>query len=323
MIISPPFPEKIVDESPLASHSQFLKSAFERGWQQLVHHGDFPRWQRALANLPVLEAVTVSLNQHAITVEGSLSKATSQQLRDALKALMPWRKGPFHIADIEVECEWRSDLKWDRLADAVSSLEGRTVLDVGCGSGYHCWRMRGSGAKLIIGIDPTALFAMQFQSIQHFIIDTQVQMWPLGIDDMPDGMHCFDTIFSMGLLYHRRSPLDHLKQLQTLLRPEGELVLETLVIDGDDQTCLMPKNRYAKMRNIWFIPSVAMLTIWLKRGGWRNIRLIDCTTTTSGEQRSTEWMQSESLADFLDPSDASRTIEGYPSPQRATLIAQR
>jgi len=321
---APTFPGAAVNASPLADHQQALQVTFEQGWQQLMKHGDFSRWQQILQQLPPRNSGTIALNQPTVTIEiPSMTALASEKLRATLKRLLPWRKGPFRVADITIDCEWRSDLKWDRISHSIAPLDGRTVLDVGCGSGYHCWRMRGAGASLVIGIDPTALFVMQFQAVQHFIADPQVQVWPVGIDDMPQQIGSFDTVFSMGLLYHRRAPLDHLKQLRALLRPDGELVLETLIIDGDDQTCLTPHDRYAKMRNVWFIPSIAMLTIWMQRCGWRNIRLIDCTTTSQQEQRATEWMLYESLADYLDPDDPTQTIEGYPAPKRATLLAQR
>nr|WP_169730591.1 DUF1698 domain-containing protein [Carnimonas nigrificans] len=41
------------------------------------------------------------------------------------------------------------------------------------------------------------------------------------------------------------------------------------------------------------------------------------------EQRSTEWMTFQSLKDFLDPEDQHKTIEGYPAPRRALLVATR
>ena len=56
----------------------------------------------------------------------------------------------------------------------------------------------------------------------------------------------------MGVLYHRRSPIDHLLELKGCLQTGGELVLETLVIDGGLGEVLVPENRYAKMRNVWF-----------------------------------------------------------------------
>ena len=125
----------------------------------------------------------------------------------------------------------------------------------------------------------------------------------------------------MGVLYHRRSPLDHLYELRACLRAGGELVLETLVIEGGEGQVLMPEQRYAKMRNTWFIPSVETMCLWLRRCGFKQVRCVDTVVTTLAEQRQTDWMHFESLADFLDPDDRSKTIEGYPAPVRAIFIA--
>jgi tRNA (mo5U34)-methyltransferase len=125
----------------------------------------------------------------------------------------------------------------------------------------------------------------------------------------------------MGVLYHRRSPIGHLMELQDCLSPGGQLVLETLVIDGGPADCLVPAGRYARMGNVWFIPSSDMLLLWLEKLGFKKPRLVDVTTTTTGEQRATDWMQFHSLANFLDPDDAGKTIEGYPAPRRAIVTA--
>ena len=197
------------------------------------------------------------------------------------------------------------------------------MLDVGCGNGYHCWRMLGAGAKLALGIDPTPLYVYQFQALQRYINKSQVNVFPLGIDDMPDDLACFDTVFSMGLLYHRRAPLDHLLQLHSLLREGGELVLETLVIEGKKGEVLAPHGRYACMPNVWFIPTVSTLEHWLTRMGYANIRCIDVSKTTPKEQRATDWMGFHSLVDFLDPHNPNLTLEGYPAPQRAIILATK
>jgi tRNA (mo5U34)-methyltransferase len=144
----------------------------------------------------------------------------------------------------------------------------------------------------------------------------------LGIEELPPNLQAFDTVFSMGVFYHRRSPFSHLTELRSCLRRGGQLVLETLVIDAGPDQVLVPESRYAKMRNVWFIPSPQTLVSWMKRAGFRDIRLVDVTQTTTDEQRSTAWMQFESLADFLDPHDFSRTVEGYPAPCRATVTAK-
>ncbi len=55
------------------------------------------------------------------------------------------------------------------------------------------------------------------------------------------------------MLYHRKSPIEHIEQLRNQLKDDGELVLETLVIDGGVNDVLVPTDRYGKMRNVWFI----------------------------------------------------------------------
>ncbi len=304
-----------------------------KGWGSLLRaqvasafsmerHGDLPRWQSILSALPLVSELEAFLDQSVVTLKGNLEASQLGDLELQLREFHPWRKGPFDLFGIYLDTEWRSDLKWDRLASAISPLTGRMVLDVGCGSGYHCWRMRGAGASRVIGIDPTLLSVMQFQVLRHFLPDQPVDVLPIGIDDVPSGLGLFDTVFSMGILYHRRSPLDHLLDLRGLLRSGGELVLETLVIEGGQGEVLVPRDRYAQMRNVWFIPSCLSLEAWLVRMGFKQVRLIDVTPTTTEEQRSTDWMRFNSLPDFLDPLDQSKTIEGLPAPRRAIFVAE-
>jgi tRNA (mo5U34)-methyltransferase len=253
--------------------------------------------------------------------KADLSDSDRQNLLEKLKKLHPWRKGPYSLFGIEIDTEWRSDWKWDRIKDRIEPLDNRLVLDVGCGNGYHCWRMLGAGARLVIGIDPTLLSVMQFQAIRALYGDAAVYVLPLGVEDIPAEMRLFDTVFSMGVLYHRRSPIDHLLELKGCLRPGGELVLETLVVEGGADKVLVPEHRYAQMRNVWFLPSSDALMLWLKRCGFKNVRLANVSKTTTDEQRSTDWMRFYSLANYLDPMNEDLTCEGLPAPIRAIIIA--
>ena len=209
------------------------------------------------------------------------------------------------------------------LLEQLVQIPHGSVLDVGCGSGYHMWRMIGAGAHLAVGIDPTQLFLCQFEAVRKLLgNDQRAHLLPLGIEQLP-ALEAFDTVFSMGVLYHRRSPLDHLWQLKDQLAPGGELVLETLVVEGDENTVLVPGDRYAQMRNVYFIPSAAALKMWLEKCGFIDVRIVDACVTSTEEQRRTEWMTTESLADFLDPQDQRKTVEGYPAPLRAVIIATK
>lgn len=285
-------------------------------------HGDLARWRRAVEALPAGPADCV-LDQDTVRVGAADRIKDRDALRLALEGLIPWRKGPFEFFGEHLDCEWRSDWKWRRVAPHLSDLRGRRVLDVGCGSGYHGWRMAGAGARFVLGIDPTILFLMQYLAVKRYASDAPFWFAPLRMEELPAGLEAFDTVFSMGVLYHRRSPLDHLLELRDALRPGGELVLETLVVEGDERTVLMPGERYAAMRNVFFLPSPAHLAIWLERCGFRDIRCVDEAITTMEEQRATAWMRFQSLPDFLDPNDASRTREGYPAPRRAVMVATK
>ena len=308
----------------LESWRKTLPNHLERSFSEKAH-GDLPNWLRLLESLPKLSPSYVDFAVDTVCA-GDATDSDTETLRRievTLRQLHPWRKGPYRLFGIHIDSEWRSDWKWNRLRDSIRPLRGRLVLDVGCGNGYHCWRMAGMGAKLTLGIDPSFLFITQFHAVRHFMGDWPVFALPLALEDLPEKLNAFDTVFSMGVMAHRRSPLDHLFGLGSCLRSGGELVLETLVIDGFEGQTLVPRERYAMMRNVWFIPSCDTLLGWLQRCGYRNARIIDVTKTTTKEQRSTNWMHFQSLSDFLRPDNPDLTLEGLPAPKRAIFIAEK
>lgn len=292
-------------------------------WHENNLHGEYAQWQKTLDALPKTSPSDIDLaNQVKVGNIEDITKGEFKRIENLLKKFKPWRKGPYHIHGLHIDTEWRSDFKWDRLSEHISDLTNKYVLDIGCGSGYHLWRMRGAGAKFVVGIDPTQLFLTQFNAIQHFINDKHVNLLPLGVEQLPE-LKAFDSVFAMGVLYHRRSPIDFIYQLKAQLVDGGELILETLIVDGDENTVLVPGDRYAKMRNVWFLPSEKAMCAWLIRCGFKNVRVVNTDITALDEQRKTDWIDTESLKDFLDPNDQTKTIEGYPAPKRAIFIANK
>lgn len=285
-----------------------------------------PYYTSAIAKLPKVHPVAVNLTDKvAIRLGDDWQMGEYKKTMALLKTLMPWRKGPFFIGSddklIHIDTEWRSDWKWERVASHLN-LVGKRVLDVGGGSGYHGFRMLGAQAKSIVVIDPSCLFYHQFMAIKHFVGSCDVHYVPVGLEVLPAG-GWFDVVFSMGVLYHRSSPFEHLERLKAQLRHGGTLVLETLVVDGDEHTALVPFERYAMMNNVYFLPSVPALTKWLGKVGFVDIRCVDVNVTDTNEQRATKWMDYQSLTDFLDKDDKTLTVEGYPAPKRAVIIAKK
>ena len=319
--------------SLLKPWADILPQQLHRIFNEKVH-GDQQRWLDALESLPEVENIAIDLEQDRIQLNSdSINEDVADQVKAGLQQLGPWRKGPFQFFTTHIDTEWRSDWKWQRIVSHLAPLEGRTILDVGCGSGYHMWRMLGAGAHRVVGIDPSRLFLAQFQAFKQYAQTSNqhasgqdkslnIDLLPLKMEDVPRPLKAFDTTFSMGVLYHRKSPLDHLAELKDTLKPGGQLVLETLVIEGELGEVLMPEDRYAQMRNVWFLPSCETLLLWARRAGFKNPRIVEKNVTSLDEQRSTDWMQYQSLTDFLNSEDKSKTLEGYPAPLRATLIAE-
>jgi tRNA (mo5U34)-methyltransferase len=241
------------------------------------------------------------------------------------KDLIPWRKGPFKVNELEIDSEWRSDLKWERIKDQVGSLENKVVLDIGCNNGYYMFHMLNDNPELVLGIDPVVHNKVQFDFINKIAGSDKLKFELFGVEDIPNFKSLFDVIFSMGILYHHRHPLEQLIDMRNALRSEGTLILETIGIPGEGSTCLFPEDRYAKMRNVWFLPTLDCLKNWLNRTGFINLEVLSVAPTTIDEQRNTPWCPApfQSLEQFLDPNDPSKTIEGYPAPVRFSIKAQK
>ena len=283
-----------------------------------VPHGDESRWAAAVDALPTTTG-DVSLDSPVVSTG---ARASTRYLEASFEALRPWRKGPFRFADLYIDSEWRSDWKWARLAPHLTPLAGRRVIDIGCGNGYYLLRSLGQGARLALGVDPTRLFLWQFEAFRRQIPGSAAHVLPLACEDLPE-TGLFDTAFTMGVIYHRREPIQHLREVAAQLRPGGEIVVESLVIYEDGDAALTPDGRYARMRNVWEVPSPTRLVRQIEAAGLVRARIVDVTPTTVDEQRATPFMTFESLIDCLDPDDRSRTVEGHPAPLRAIVIAAK
>ncbi len=304
---------KIKEIKGLGFSLQEIESVFDKKNKDIV------KWNSLLKQLPNVERVNPVIVGDAVSFNVEINK----NITDILKSFNPWRKGPFRIGDIYIDSEWRSNKKWERVSKCINSLKGKTVLDIGSGNGYYGYRMLDEGAKIVVGLEPFILNVFQFLVVSHFSkLNTNIVL-PFGIEDLPTNTQAFDTVFSMGVLYHRKDPIEHLNTIMGVLKFGGEVVIETLIIDTQENDVLKGMSRYAKMRNVWNIPSIGLMKKWMKRSGFKNIKLRDVTVTTVEEQRKTEWMTFESLSDFLDPRDSTKTIEGFPAPVRAIFTANK
>jgi len=301
-----------------------LLHALQQGWLQ-NNHGDMQRWQQALQTVQQVSIGRQGWRVHddmLVVGKARLTLDEKTALKQALRELMPWRKGPLRLHGVKIDSEWRSDWKWQRLRPHLPNLSGLKVLDVGSGNGYFGYRLLAAGAHGVLAVDPTWLFVMQHQAMQAAAGPANHWVLPMRLEDLPENTTGFDLVMSLGVLYHRRDPLQHLRRLQQTLRPGGLIALETFVLPPGDKDEISQK-RYARMGNVHRIPQAPLLMAWLKESGYRNCRMVDIHRTSVQEQRSTDWMTFESLKEALDKNDSTRTVEGLSAPRRAIIVARR
>jgi len=299
--------------------------ALER--QQWLKRSSSQKYVELLKGLPILKASSVSTNSGQVVI-GTPEEITAKQkeiVAQTSKELIPWKKGPFNLFGLEIDAEWRSDHKWDRLKDHIDPIKNKRVLDIGCNNGYFMFRLAEQNPLMILGIDPVIHNYFQFNFLQHFARVPNLKYELFGVEHLNMFNNFFDVIFCMGIIYHHRNPIQQLEDVVQALQPGGQLILETIGIPGDSSVALFPHDRYANMRNVWFIPTLNCLINWSIKAKLVDIEIVSSTVLTSKEQRLTTWCPPphQSLEDFLDPHDQAKTIEGFDAPMRFCIKARK
>ena len=279
-----------------------------------------PFWKAILA-LPTPSSIEIKLSDTIEIITTGLTREDEEYIYDTAKLISPWRKGPFRVSETFIDSEWKSYLKYNLLRPHFD-LKDKIVGDIGCNNGYYLFKMMDDKPRRLVGFDPSAITYCQFNFLEHFI-QSGITYELLGVEHVEFYEHKFDILFCLGVLYHRADPIGMLKSLFKGLNKGGELILDTFMIDGDEDVCLTPRDRYSKMRNIYFIPTVSALKNWCYRAGFYEVEVLDIVKTESSEQRRTEWINTQSLDDFLDKNDQNKTVEGYPAPKRVYIKAKK
>ncbi len=285
----------------------------------------FLRYRVPCKTLAEFPAAAVDCTKDAVQI-GSVDEIgpdDQQIIETALRSFMPWRKGPFSIYGIDVDSEWQSQRKWQRLLPKLPDLTDKTVADVGCSNGYYMFRMVPHKPRLVIGFEPSVQHYYCFKGLNSMARQQNLAINLLGVEHLPLFPKCFDLLFLMGIIYHRSSPVDALRDVFSSLKSGGSLILESQAIPGTEEIALFPKKTYAKVPGTYFVPTASCLENWLSRAGFRDIELFCQHPMSSVEQRRTDWMTFESYRDFLDPRDPAKTIEGYPAPDRVFFMARK
>ncbi|ECZ6121572.1 tRNA 5-methoxyuridine(34)/uridine 5-oxyacetic acid(34) synthase CmoB [Campylobacter jejuni] len=263
-----------------------------------------------------LKALNLACN---FSLDDSVNLSTNSQAKDEIlaiaKELKPWRKGPFKIDDLFIDTEWQSFIKFNILKPFMNEISQKCVADIGCNNGYYMFKMLEFNPSKLIGFDPSIKYRLQFELI-NALAKTPIKYELLGVEDLPNYGLKFDVIFCLGVIYHRSNPVKMLKDLKAGLNKNGVVFLDTMYIEDEREIALVPNKTYSKIPNIYFVPSISALKNWCERAGFKEFEVLATKKTDENEQRKTEWIDSFSLENFLDPKDKNLTVEGYEAPKR-------
>lgn len=278
--------------------------------------------QEAVERLPIFKSKHIEFKDFMeIGKKDEFKEEDYLSFKEVLKMFIPWKKGPFHLFDIPIDAEWRSDWKWNRVYPYSGLLKGKKIADIGCNNGYFMFRMAEHMPEMVIGFEPWGMNLWNFHLIQNYAQIPSLQFELLGVEHIHHFPKFFDIVYCMGVLYHHTDPVILLRKIYDSLVPGGILILECQGIEGDLPVSLVPHVRYAHTKAIWNLPTVSCLLNWLHRTEFKRAHVFFNEYLSIEEQRSTSWAPIQSLKDFLDPMCREKTIEGYPAPRRIYIKA--
>ena len=108
--------------------------------------------------------------------------------------------------------------EWHQLKPLFPPLKGKSVLDLGCGYGWHCKYSAEQGAEEILGID---LSRKMIGEAKKRNSDSRITYEICGIEDYEYPENCWDCVLS-NLALHYIADLDHVfANVYRTLKPGG------------------------------------------------------------------------------------------------------
>lgn len=115
------------------------------------------------------------------------------------------------------------------------NLDGKIVLDLGCGNGRHSEVFCDRGAKRVVAIDLSDSMLEQAKARKKEKHLDQLELVKADMDDLPVGKDKFDLIYSRFSLMYSRKIEQVVKILSDTLSNGGEVLVEVSVATNQDQ----------------------------------------------------------------------------------------
>lgn len=126
-----------------------------------------------------------------------------------------YKQMPRSISGLEAAGEWHM------FKELIPTLTDQSVLDLGCGFGWHCRYAREQQAKSVVGID---LSEKMIQQARELTNDSQITYLNGSIEDMDFSDAQFDVVISSLALHYIKSFNMICEKVSAYLPPGGSFV---------------------------------------------------------------------------------------------------
>lgn len=109
-----------------------------------------------------------------------------------------------------------------------SQLKGKTVLDIGCGTGIHSRILESYGAR-VISVDISMAVDVVYQKSKG----KNIAVVQADIADLPLKTKKFDYVFSIGSLHHMDDPKKGILSVKSALKKDGIFFLKVYSKEGN------------------------------------------------------------------------------------------
>jgi 2-polyprenyl-3-methyl-5-hydroxy-6-metoxy-1,4-benzoquinol methylase len=154
----------------------------------------------------------------------------SEKLRATVESLAPWSvawplhdgtatqpESPFVRTNIE-NLLFRRDLVTGTIAQLLGArIAEKSVLDIGCNSGFFSLDLAERGAQHVDGVDLRAQNVKQAQFLSEYYGVPNAEFAVVDIEDFSAGQQ-WDIVLNLGVLYHMTEPLSLLRRTYDLCR---------------------------------------------------------------------------------------------------------
>ena len=277
------------------------------------------------ANLFISKAtgvIEINLSSIKLNSVNTFTELAQAKINKIIEQLTPWRLGDYLIFNNLIKSEWNCDFRWKLIDKYIPFLNNKKVADIGANNGYFSFRLLEFNPSQLLCFEPNDLYNLQLYFIASLLKNNSIKIIKNGVENLINYDSSFDFILFMGVLYHRENPIETLKNIYFALKANGVAIVESICIEGDSDLVLFPYKSYAKMKNIWYIPSESVLKYWCEIAGFRYIQKIFNYYVTEDHQKKSEHSPNESLSDFLSE-DGLKTVEGYPPPYKVGYLCKK